>query len=67
MTSSAIDVRNYLAALRDVRDLDGNTSIEEFQDARGGRDRAYDEMIEASAGEVGVRLDDLQGRQRRAQ
>jgi hypothetical protein len=54
------DVGVFLVALGDLRDVDSDTSIEEFQESRENARIAYDNMI-ASAQEVAeARVDDLQ-------
>jgi hypothetical protein len=51
---------DYIAALRDVRDLDDDVSVEEFEETRSRAEDAYEAMIQASAGVVEVRLDELE-------
>jgi len=51
---------NYIAALRDVQDLDTDSTTEEVEEAADVARDAYDEMIEASAQVVEVRLDAVQ-------
>ena len=54
------DVGVFAAALGDLRDIDKDTPVSEFEDARENVRIAYDNMI-ASAEQVrDVRLDDLQ-------
>lgn len=53
-------VGNYMAALRDVQDLNRNSSLEEVEEAAQVASDAYESMVEAAAGVVGVRLDDLE-------
>jgi hypothetical protein len=50
---------DLIAALRNLRDLDRNSTVEEFQDARDQVATSYDAMIQAAADVAEVRLDEL--------
>ncbi len=54
------DVGAYLAALGALRDVDRNTPIEEFEDAREDVRITYENMIASAQQLPEVRLDDLQ-------
>jgi hypothetical protein len=51
---------NYIAALRDVRDLDADSSQEELEDAVDTARDAYDSMVEASLAVTEARLDSVE-------
>jgi hypothetical protein len=52
-------VGDLVGALRNVRDIDRNSSQEEFQEARDDLAESYDAMISAAAEVREVRLDEL--------
>ncbi len=54
------DVGVFLASLGDLRDIDKDTPISEFEDARENVRVSYDNMIASAAQVRDVRLDDLQ-------
>jgi len=53
-------VGDLSAALRNLRDLDSDTTVEEYQDERDQVTESYEAMIEAAASVVGLRLEDLE-------
>jgi hypothetical protein len=50
---------NYVAALRDLRDLDQDSTVDELEDTRDQVASLYDEMVEAAAGVAEVQLDEV--------
>jgi hypothetical protein len=52
-------VGDFAGALRNMRDLDKNSTNEEFEQARDDLSESYDAMIASAAGVVEVRLDEL--------
>jgi hypothetical protein len=54
------DVGEFTAAVAELRDVDRDTPIEEFEETRDIVRERYDAMIESARGLTDVRLDDLE-------
>ena len=54
------DVGEFTAAVAELRDVDRDTPIEEFEETRDIVRQRYDAMIESARGLTDVRLDDLE-------
>jgi hypothetical protein len=52
-------VGDFVGALRNMRDIDKNSTNEEFEQARDDLDESYEAMIASAAAVAEVRIDDL--------